>query len=149
MRRPPRSGAEALEFRPALPSFSGSAHWAPLSGASFMGHDCGTRPKIWIARVWTNSKPAGTLRNISPRERRARTRQAACPGKPIFIAGSIIGGTDVRTPIDRRQPASVLDLRFIGANSLARRHDRGADPGDDNEVARAVQGASAGHPAGP
>ena len=37
----------------------------------------------------------------------------------------------------------------IGANSLTRRHDRGAQPGDDNEVDRAVQGASAGDPADP
>jgi hypothetical protein len=43
-----------------------------------------------------------------------------------IIARSVIGGTHVQTPIDHRQHASVLNLRFTRANTITRRHDGGA-----------------------
>src|SRR6202022_154408 len=95
---------------------------------------------------------------LAHKSREGRVDLAACAGFLLLggetqfssiIARSVIGGTNVQMPIDHRQHASVFNLRFTGANTVTRRHDSGAQPGDYNEVDRSVQGASASHPAKP
>src|SRR6516165_8227069 len=55
----------------------------------------------------------------------------------------------VQTPIDHLQHISVFDLRRTSANAIPRGYERRAKPGYYARAVRSVQGAAAGHSAGP